>query len=176
MDYRINYSGWFEEGGSCQFYPIKNRKTLGFKEFSSKKQAYFAYKTQKNLSKYDLAPKLYTTVCKLKFAKDTTGWIPEFSDWGFVTEIAQPMKYTTNVRKLKLVQKLVDDIFDHTKLKFWDCHFSNIGIVYRKNISKLVCIDTGKESFDGYSNAWGMADPGPRCNYCLSYNCECVDE
>lgn len=175
MDYRINYSGWFEEGGSCQFYPIKNRKTLGFKEFSSKKKAHFAHKTQKILSQYDLAPKLYTSVCKLKFAKDPTGWIPAFSDWGFVTEIAQPMKFTTNIRKLKLVQKLVDDIFDKANLKFWDCHFSNMGIVYRKNISTLVCIDTGKESFDGYSNAWGLADPGPKCNYCLSYDCECVE-
>lgn len=174
--YRINYSDWFCEGGYCQFYPIKHKSSLGFKEFASKKHAKYAYQVQKKLSQYDLAPKLYTSVCKLKFDQDNSGWIPEYSNWGFVTEIAKPIKYTTNIRKLRTIQKLVDDIYQKTKLKFWDCHFSNMGLVNRDGATKLVCIDTGKESFDGNSNAWGLTDPGPKCGYCLKYNCQCCEE
>lgn len=173
--YLIDYSDWFDEGGSCQFYPIKNEKNLGFKEFGSKQKAVYAYKIQRKLSRYDLAPKLFTTITKLGFAKDCNGWTPEVSDWGFVTEIAKPVKFSTKNDKLRLIQRLVEDIFEKTKLKFWDCHFDNIGLVKRKNRNKLVCIDTGKESFSGLSNAWGFSDPGPKCSYCEKYQCRCSE-
>ena len=32
-DYLIDYSDWFDEGGYCQVYPIKDKKDLVFKEF-----------------------------------------------------------------------------------------------------------------------------------------------
>ena len=60
-----------------------------------------------------------------------------------------------------------------TGLKFWDCHWYNIGTVKRGRKNKVVCIDTGKESFDGDSNAWGFAEPGPKCCYCEKYQCKC---
>jgi len=39
--------------------------------------------------------------------------------------------------------------------------------------NETICIDTGKESFDGNSNAWANPDPGPRCSYCEEYECNC---
>ena len=43
----------------------------------------------------------------------------------------------------------------------------NIGLIKRRK-KKLVCIDTGKESFSGYSNAWGYLDPGPKILFKIS--------
>ena len=74
---------------------------------------------------------------------------------------------------LKKLQKLVEDIAQKTKLKFWDCHYGNIGYIIRDKKPVLVCIDTGKESFRNANNAWGYADPGPKCSYCLRYACRC---
>jgi hypothetical protein len=67
------------------------------------------------------------------------------------------------------LQNLVEKIKDKTGMKFWDCHWSNVG--YLKG--KLVCIDTGKESFTPYCNAWGFEDAGPKCPYCSKYQCYC---
>ena len=77
---------------------------------------------------------------------------------------------------MKNIQSLVEDIREKTGLKFWDCHWYNVGLVNRNNRAKLVCIDTGKESFNGVSNAWGFADPGPKCCYCNTYQCKCSEE
>ena len=37
-EYLIDYSDWFDEGGYCQVYPIKDKKKLVFKEFRNKKK------------------------------------------------------------------------------------------------------------------------------------------
>lgn len=171
--YTIDYSDWFEEGGYSQFYPILEDKTLGFKEFYSKTHANKAYAIQKKLSKFDLAPKVCSKVCKLRMKDDQDSDFSMISDWGYVTEMA----YTKNSEKtsLRKIQKLVDDIYDRTNLKFWDCHYLNMGLVKRNRKRKLVCIDTGKESFDGDSNAWGNSNPGPRCEYCKKFNCKCEE-
>ena len=68
---------------------------------------------------------------------------------------------------------LVDKIYQHTSIKFWDCHWTNVGYIKYRGRNKLVCIDTGEESFQGYANAWGYEEPGPRCPYCNTYACEC---
>jgi hypothetical protein len=173
MKYLIDYSGWFREGGYCQFYPIKNHKNLGFKEFRSKNKAQYALSTQKKLAKFDLAPKVYSAVCTLSFAPEDDTWLPDSSDWGYVTEIAREGK--EKFVPLKDIQELVNSIREKTGLKFWDCHWFNVGLVKRSGKNKLVCIDTGKESFDGLSNAWGFSDPGPKCNYCDKYQCRCSE-
>jgi hypothetical protein len=74
---------------------------------------------------------------------------------------------------MKDIQNLVNDIELKTGLKFWDCHWFNVGIIKRDRKNLVVCIDTGKESFDAISNAWGFADPGPKCGYCSRYQCKC---
>ena len=173
MTYTIDYGSWFSEGGYSQFYPIIEDKTLGFKEFYSKSHANKAYSIQKKLSRFDLAPKVYTKVCQLKMQDSEDADFSMISDWGFVTEIASMRN--SHKRNLKQIQKLVDDIYEKTSLKFWDCHYDNMGLVKRKDKQKLVCIDTGKESFDGDANAWGNADPGPKCGYCKKYMCNCEE-
>jgi hypothetical protein len=171
MNYKIDYSDWFDEGGYCQFYPIKDHISLGFKEFYSKRDAQKAYSIQQKLSKFDLAPKIYSNVCKLEMVDDQDQDFINISDWGYVTEIAR----TQDKLPLKYIQKLVNDIYKKTNLKFWDCHYHNMGWIKRGRSKKLVCIDTGKESFNGFANAWGNSDPGPKCGYCKKYNCKCEE-
>jgi hypothetical protein len=171
-EYEIDYSDWFDEGGCCQVYPIKDHKGLVFKEFRSKKKAKEAYSLQKKLAKFDLAPKIIDKVCKLNFAKEMGIIFDDISDWGYITEYAKTCQANTII-SMKDIQDLVENIAEKTGLKFWDCHWYNVGLVKRGRSKKLVCIDTGKESFDGNANAWGNVDPGPKCSYCLKYNCKC---
>lgn len=171
MTYIIDYSGWFDEGGCCQVYPIKNHSDLVFKEFRNKNKAVSAYSIQKKLAYHDLAPNVYSKVCKLNFNPEEECTIYETSDWGYVTERAKVCDKVA----LEKIQTLVDEIYNHTGLSFWDCHYYNVGFVNRLDKSKLVCIDTGKESFLRDSNAWGFSFPGPKCNYCDKYQCECSE-
>lgn len=170
--YEIDYSDWFDEGGYCQVYPIKNYKELVFKEFRNKKKASEALTIQKKLSKFDLAPKAISKVCQLSFAKEDGIIFDDMSDWGYVSECAKTCKANSTI-SMRQIQQLVDDILDKTGLKFWDCHWYNIGLVKRSGKTKVVCLDTGKESFDIDSNAWGFAEPGPKCCYCYRYQCRC---
>lgn len=172
--YTIDYSDWFDEGGSCQVYPIKNKKEWVFKEFRSKKKAQESYKYHKLLEKFDLAPKIHSKITKLDFAEEDGLTITEPSDWGYITEYAKTHEANTKI-SMASIQKLVNDIHEKTGLKFWDCHWYNVGLVLRGQKKKLVCIDTGKESFSGISNAWGFAEPGPKCNYCNKYQCNCSE-
>lgn len=170
--YEIDYSDWFDEGGYCQVYPIKNEPGLVFKEFRNKKKAQEAYSIQKKLAKHDLAPRIYSKICKLDFAKEQDIIFYEKSDWGYVTEYAKTCKANSSI-KMEHIQNLVDEILEKTGLKFWDCHWYNVGFVKRGKKRKIVCIDTGKESFSGMSNAWGLDTPGPQCRYCNKYECNC---
>jgi hypothetical protein len=157
----------YSEGGSAEFYYLKNNPDLGFKQFKSKKCALDVYKRQKKLNGFDLAPKLYTDVRRLRWSWHyATGW-------GFVTEKAIVVEDSIMSKRLKQIQQLVDEIYKKTGWKFWDCHYYNIGYVKRPRRYKLVCIDTGTESFKSDGNAWGNPDPGPKCSYCSKYNCKC---
>jgi hypothetical protein len=171
MKYTIHDDGFgcFEEGGCAEFYWIKEDKTLGFKQFRSKKTATIAYNKQKILSKFDLAPKVVGKITKLKYE-----WGDD-TDWGYVTERAKILDENVMKNRLRDIQNLVKTIEEKTKLRFWDCHYWNVGYVKRNNKAKLVCIDTGPESFSSIANAWGMATPGPKCGYCNRYQCCCSD-
>jgi hypothetical protein len=169
----IDLSKDYYEGGYCDVASIVGHKHIVFKQFSSKKKANEVLKYQKILARHDLAPKIYSDLCRLNFA-DLNGWKPDnASDWGYITEKASPIKQ--NKQSMILLQNLVEAISIKTKLKFWDCHWYNVGFVKRNKAKKLVCLDTGKESFDGYSNAWGNPDPGPKCSYCSKYMCKCEE-
>lgn len=166
--YKVDLSNYYSEGGGyCTLFKISNETSLGFKEFISKSRAAYAIEIQKKLSKYTLAPKVHSGLCKMRYEP----FFPDkISGWGYVTELAVIGSKKT---KLWRIQKLVDTIYDKTKLKFWDCHTGNIGYIIRDGKKKLVCIDTGKETWDGYANYFGNSDPGPKCSYCLKYQCEC---
>ena len=172
-EYQIDYSDWFDEGGYCQVYPIKYHSKLIFKEFRSRKKALESYKYHKKLETFDLAPKIYSKVCRLEFYPEDDCYQPDPSDWGYVMECVQVG--TSKTLTLKQIQNLVDNILKKTGLKFWDCHYFNIGLAKRKGKTKLVCIDTGIESFNSDCNAWGFSSPGPKCNYCDKYQCKCGD-
>jgi len=169
MKYTIHDDGFgcFEEGGCAEFYWIKEDKTLGFKQFGSKKTATVAYNKQKLLSKFDLAPKVIGKITKLKYE-----WGDD-TDWGYVTERAKILDENVMKKRLRDIQNLVETIENKTRLRFWDCHYYNIGYVKRNNKAKLVCIDTGAESFNRDANAWGFGKPGPKCDYCNRYQCRC---
>ncbi len=143
-----------------------------FKAFRSKDIATVSLTYQKKLAKYNLAPQVYTTLFHINNPAKKSGW-------GFITEKAENFYSEVAWAKfdscgaLKKLQKLVEDIAQKTKLKFWDCHYGNIGYIIRDKKPVLVCIDTGKESFRNANNAWGYADPGPKCSYCLRYACRC---
>jgi hypothetical protein len=173
-NYLIDYSGWSDEGGYCQVYPIKDKQGWVFKEFKNKKKAQESLGLQKKLARYDLAPQVYSQLCRLHFMPED-GYSPnEPSDWGYITERAYPVNH--NDKTMKDIQYLVENIHSQTGLKFWDCHWYNVGIIKRDNTKKLVCIDTGKESFNGIANAWGFSDPGPKCSYCNRYQCKCSED
>jgi hypothetical protein len=176
MKYTIDLND-FDEGGSAEFYHIKEHKNLGFKQFRSKRSATNAYNKQKLLSKYNLAPKVIGKVCKLQieianFAGENYTYT-DSTGWGYVTEKAKVLDEKVMKKRLKNIQNLVQTIENKTRLRFWDCHYWNVGYIKRNNKAKLVCIDTGKESFDSMANAWGMATPGPKCGYCNRYSCCC---
>lgn len=172
MKYAIDAStGFVDWGASAEFYLIKNTK-YGFKQFHHKRYAISAFKRQKLLSKYNLAPKVIGNICKLPI---TTTHFNEQSNWGFITEKARIVCETVMKKRISQIQELVENIYKKTGLKFWDCHYYNVGYIKRAKKSKLVCIDTGNESFNRDCNAWGFSFPGPKCNYCKRYDCVCVD-
>ena len=165
-------TGFIDEGGSAEFYNIDKQKILAFKQFRNKSSAISAWKKQKLLSKYHLAPKVFSKLCKLPIISDN--W-REDSNWGFITEKARIVCETIMKKRISQIQELVENIQKKTGLKFWDCHYYNVGYVKRANKSKLVCIDTGPESFLRDCNAWGFNFPGPKCNSCKRYQCICCD-
>jgi hypothetical protein len=170
-------TSWCDSGGSCDFLPIRGHKDLGFKNFKNKAKAKTAWSFQSKLSKFNLAPKLYSGICKIPYSYDLEllkYWNPKdtVTEWGFVTQKAEMLDETD--QPLIKLQNLVDAIYKHTSIKFWDCHWTNVGYIKHRGRNKLVCIDTGEESFQGYANAWGYEEPGPKCPYCNVYACECA--
>lgn len=176
MKYTIDIDsvGSYDEGGSAEFYSITEDRSIGFKQFRNKNRATSAWKKQKLLHKFGLAPKVISNICRLNIQYPNTD-ITHKTNWGFITEKARLVDEKIMRKRMKDIQKLVNNIHQKTGLKFWDCHYYNIGYIKHKNKSKLVCIDTGNESFDPDSNAWGFSFPGPKCNYCNRYQCICID-
>jgi hypothetical protein len=170
MSYVVDIS-WFDEGGYCQFYPLVGENTKGFKEFKNYEDAEQAFINQQLLNKYKLAPKIYSDIIRVP-VKDS----PYITSYGFVSQMAnyltrKPILRWKNkyLNCLEKIQNLVESIKYHTGLDFWDCHQYNVGLINKR----IVCIDTGNESFDPSSDAWGLGKPGPKCYYCHKYICKC---
>ena len=149
-DYLVDTSYMDDSGSYCDFLPIKGEDHLGFKSFKLKTRAKEAYRIQKKLANFNLAPEIITEVCKIPYSYDPDllkYWTPEetVTSWGYVTEKA--MLVDIDDTPYNKLQSLVDNIRDKTGLKFWDCHWTDIGYIKRECKKLLVCIDTGKESF-----------------------------
>lgn len=190
---KFAYVGKYEDGGSQNvFYKLKGRKQ-GFKGFPNKSLATFAHKAQSALSDKDLAPKVYSPVCKIRVpnyfaASDGKGGMKTItqmvlSDWGYLTEIAKPYECDDDecdgccldscCRNYGKIENLLDDI-NKCGLEYMDAHPANLGYVMRKNKRVLVVIDLGAESVysesDSYpSVCWdGAEDMDCSCEQCVA--------
>ena len=160
-DYLVDTEWCDDSGTNCDFLPIKDHPHLGFKNFKYKHIAEQYYGIQLKLSKFNLAPQLETEICKIPYYYDReflNYWLPSetATNWGFITHKA--LLLDDNEQPTYKLQTLVDTIYDKTGMRFWDCHWNNIGYI---NKDELVCIDTGEESFIELHNAWGYENPGP---------------
>jgi hypothetical protein len=158
-------------GCASSFYMLKNSKH-GFKSFDSYELAQIAHYNQSYLAEYDLAPRVYSEVGRVR-----VGNTKSLSDWGYITEVARTIgcggndckcgecdRYDLEGEYDYEISHLVDKLSDYD-VYFGDCHIGNVGYVIRNGVDVMVCIDTGDESMSN--------DSGP-C-YCLEckkgYNC-----
>lgn len=189
---KFAYVGRYEDGGSQNsFYKLKGRKQ-GFKSFPNKSLATFAHKVQSTLANEDLAPKVYSPVCKIRvpnyFAvSDGKGGMKTIkqmvlSDWGYLTEIAETYScdseycdgdcaYNTSCENYSIIQELLTNIED-CDLDYIDAHQHNLGYVKRGQSRLLVVIDVGAESVSATSDyypevCWdGAEDMDCFCEQC----------
>jgi len=142
-----------DSGSFATFYILKNRKTMAFKAFRSKKRAIEAYDMQKLLDEHTMAPKVYGNVRKIDYIgfdgkKNKSGW-------GYITEIARTINDDDFRDDLNTYdfeddrRGLVEWMHIELGLDFGDCHSQNVRYVKRGKENVMVCIDTGAESFSG---------------------------
>lgn len=154
------YVGRYSDGGSQNsFYKVKGKK-YGFKSFPNKSLASFAHSVQNDLSKDNLAPKVYSPVCRIRVPNYFMGQNGKteihmvLSDWGYLTEIAKPYKCNDPecddcldgmCENHEKVMNLLNDMEDRG-IDYIDAHSSNLGYVFRNGEKILVAIDFGAES------------------------------
>lgn len=169
------YNAQYADAGSrSTFFVIDD--TRGFKEFESYAQAEYARNVQMKLAQYNLAPKVYSEIGRIRIGKEK-----ELTQWGFMTEIAQMLgcggndcacgecddlyeeKYPVIKRLRKKLEKIGVD--------FADDHIGNVGYVKRRGKWVLVCIDTGEESVydDEYGTDYSDYEGGCSCSHCKNY-------
>jgi hypothetical protein len=169
------YNAQFADAGSrSSFYIID--ETRGFKEFESCEQAEYAHNVQKKLSQYNLAPKVYSEVGRIRIGKEK-----ELSQWGFMTEIAEMLGcggndcgcgecddvYEEKFPAIKRLHKKLEKI----GINFADDHIGNIGYIRRRGRKVLVCIDTGEESIydEDFSIGYDDYSGSCKCTYCQNH-------
>jgi hypothetical protein len=192
MPTKYSYIGKYQDAGSQNtFYKVKG-KSYGFKSFPNKSLATFAHAVQEHLAPY-MAPKVYSPVCRIRipnyFVKQNnkgemvTVTEMVLSDWGYLTEIAQPY-YCTNedcsgdcahcsdCDNYYRVQDLLNDM-EENGIDYTDAHENNLGYVKRGKEKVLVVIDFGRESLmpvdesDWPEVCWdGVEDTYCNCEAC----------
>jgi hypothetical protein len=166
------YIGKFEASGSKNsFYKLKGKKK-GFKSFPTKNLAIFSHTIQTELSLDNLAPRVYSPVCKIRVPhyyiksinakKRKYEEVLELSNWGYLTEIATP--YVCNdeycsgdcsndneCENNPEINGLLDDVYN-CGIEYVDAHEGNFGYVKRGKKQKIVIIDLGRESVGDVSD------------------------
>lgn len=137
-------------GCASSFYTLKNSKR-GFKTFENEEAATIAHHNQKRLAEYDLAPRVYSDVGRVRVGEGK-----KLSKWGYITEMADTIGCGGNscscCDRDELECEMEDDInelvgkIEEIGFYFGDCHSGNVGYVKRGSRWVLVCIDTGDES------------------------------
>jgi hypothetical protein len=154
----MSYVGLYEDCGSRNtFYRLKNRRGAGFKGFESKEEADFAHRIQSKLSQDNLAPRVYSMVGRIMIPDSYDDDEMVLSNWGYVTEIAKPMRVCYNDNcdgecygSGCYNSVIIDDIVDRLReagLEYIDGHRGNFGFVRRNKQWVPVVIDVGSESF-----------------------------
>jgi hypothetical protein len=129
-------------GSRSSFFLVKGRNRIGFKTFGSRDHALFAYTLQKTFCELDMAPRVYGDVGKIRHSSG------ELSKFGYLTELAKldynfyEEHYYDAVMALNNHPILVSNGLNHT-----DGHGGNWGVMIRKGVKCLVCIDWGMEGF-----------------------------
>lgn len=164
-------------GSYCDVLPVKDHPNLLFKGFKKESKALEAYNNQIKLSEYDLAPRIIGEPCQIAYyypPELLKNFNPQITrtNLGYLTEKAE----LTTDEPFDELQELCDRIKVLVKKDFWDCHFQNVGYIYRSNEKVLCCIDTGEETFDGKINTWGFDRAGPKCTECGKYKCLCLTD
>lgn len=198
---KFSYVGKYADGGSQNsFYRLKG-KSYGFKSFPNKSMATFARSVQEDLSKYNLAPRVHSPVCKIRvpnyFAvSDGRGGMKTvtkmvLSDWGYLTEIAKPFCCQTKVSETSDSEEYCDgdcannsccihynsicnllDSIESFGLEYNDAHPANLGYVKRGKNKFLVVIDLGAESvMDVEGNYPDVCWDGAEDTYCDCHQC-----
>lgn len=139
-------------GCASDFYMLKN-SIRGFKSFSSYEAANIAHYNQSYLAEYDLAPRVYSEVGRVRIGKSK-----RLSDWGYITEVATTIgcggntckcgecdRYELEEEYCGEIDELTSKMEDHD-FYFGDNHIGNVGYVNRDGRDVMVCIDTGDES------------------------------
>ena len=164
----MSYVGLYDDAGSKNaFYIVKdkkiNRKRVGFKEFENEQEAQFAYRVQKHLAQFDLAPMVYGDVGMIRRHDG------ELTCHGYLTEVARPMKecrdedcdgecFQSECSNGTTICELVYDLNEHG-LEYNDSHKGNFGYIRRKGSWVPVVIDLGIESFtDWDEDIYGKFD------------------
>lgn len=193
---QYSYIGKYSAGGSQNsFYQVSGKK-YGFKSFPNKSLATFAHSVQSDLSKSNLAPRVYSPVCRIRVPNyfiETNGGtktLMVLSDWGYLTEIAEPYECTSGEDcdgdcandgcciNNDRIRDLLDGIYGYG-LEYIDAHSANLGYVKRGKKKVLVVIDLGAESIiDEEGNypdvCWdGSEDMDCCCDKCVA-RCEYV--
>ena len=159
------------EGSRSLFYKL-NQRGKGFKTFLDRHDAEYARDVQLELSRLDLAPRVYSEVGRIRIGD-------RLSRWGYVTEVAKvitPHRTSCNCyrcdnleneyeEEIGELQKRIED----AGYMFGDCHPGNIGYVTRSGRKVLVCIDTGEESVQPYESDYDDDAYACNCNECRKY-------
>jgi hypothetical protein len=169
------YNAQYADSGSrSSFYIID--ETRGFKEFESCEQAEYARNVQMKLAEYNLAPKVYSEVGRIRI-----GETKEWSQWGFMTEIAEMIGCGGNDCACGECDDVYESMYPsirrlHKKLEkvgvsFSDDHIGNVGYIRRRGRNVLVCIDTGEESVydDEYASDYSDYESECSCSYCQNH-------
>lgn len=164
------YIGKFEASGSKNsFYKLKGKKK-GFKSFPTKNLAIFSHTIQTELSLDNLAPRVYSPVCKIRIPhyyvnknkKGKYSQTLELSNWGYLTEIAEEYSCEdlccngncwedNECSNHTEVNELLDDVYN-CGIEYVDAHDGNFGYVKRGKSKILVIIDLGRESIGDVSD------------------------
>ena len=154
----MSYVGLYEDCGSRNtFYRLKNRRGAGFKSFESYEEAEFAHRVQSKLAQDNLAPRVYSDVGRIMVPDGYEDGEMVLSSWGYVTEIAKPMRvcyddncdgdcHNSDCDNGSTIQTVVYCL-NEAGLEYVDGHRGNFGFVRRDRQWIPVVIDVGSESF-----------------------------